>query len=125
MRKQKRIAIIGAGDLAAQDFLKRLLDAGLDANEIITFGSRVGPWEVSLDAESAEIFLPLEKQYLDEATLVFIFSCDQNARRSVSEWSGEIGATLVDASGHPLESETPIDPFGDLAFLSKDRKSVV
>jgi len=125
MKKDMKIAIVGAGSLDAKELYRRLVASGFDRENILTFGSKVGPWEISLEDEEAEVFLPLERQYLAGADFVFVFACDGEARRRVAEWTDAIGATLVDSGGTPAAGDAPSDPFGDLSLLKRGDGSVV
>ncbi len=92
----KSVAIIGAGTLEAKELYKKLLESGVPKNSLMTFGNKVGPWQISLEDETADIFLPLEKAYLDKAEVVFMCALERESREVVMEWVRESGAVLMD-----------------------------
>lgn len=95
--KEPRIALVGAGDLQAKALLDALKAGGYKAGQFRPLGARLGAVELDLsEDETAEVFLPLDREHLAETQVVMLFSSDPEARAAVQGWVQEDGQLLAD-----------------------------
>ncbi len=113
----KSVAVIGAGTLEAKELYKKLVESGVPKSSLLTFGNRVGPWQISLQDETADVFIPLEKNYLDQAGVVFVCDLEIDSRETVMEWVRESGAVLLDLSVDADRDSGWADPLLPVAEL--------
>ncbi len=97
--REPRIAVVGAGDLQSKAMLEALVAGGCKAAQFLPLGARLGAVEVDLsEDESAEVFLPLDREHVAEARIVVLFSSDPEARAAVAGWVQRDRQLLVDLS---------------------------
>jgi hypothetical protein len=108
-------AIVGAGSLDGRDLVGRLKEMGLEGENILSFGPMLGPWELALSEESAEILLPLERELLQRAEILFMITSDEKARESLNVWAREMDTLVVDM--HPPAGTVAhwLDPYDETA----------
>jgi hypothetical protein len=106
-----RIAVAGAGDLQAKAFLEAIKEGGCTAAQVVPMGAQLGAVELDLSEDTtAEVFLPLEQEYLDGCHWALLFSSDGEARRAVRQWVREGGQVLLDMAAETDSAASWIDP---------------
>lgn len=97
--KEPRIAVVGAGNLQSKALLEALVAGGCKAGQFLPLGARLGAVEVDLsEDETAEVFLPLDREHVAEAQVVVLLSGDPEARAAVAGWVRQGRQLLVDLS---------------------------
>ncbi len=104
------IAILGSGTLDAKELHKKLVEMGVAKGRLMLFGNKVGPWQIALEDEAADVFLPLEKNYLDQAKVVFLCDLARESRETVVEWVRDNEALLIDLSANMDRESGWADP---------------
>ncbi len=112
-REVGRVAIIGAGGLDARYLFKRLVGMGVNKTNILSFGVKPGSWELSVEDEKAQIFLPLEERYLNQAETVFVFDVEKDALSLIHDWTKTSGAGVFDFRVQVEDGAPLIDPTVD------------
>lgn len=94
-----RVALVGAEDLQARAMFEALKDGGYASSQILPLAATLGALEISLaEDDTAEVFLPLTRELVDESKVVALFSSDPEARAEVLRWVAEGGQLLMDLS---------------------------
>jgi aspartate-semialdehyde dehydrogenase len=94
-----RVALVGAEDLQARAMFEALKEGGYASSQILPLAGALGALEISLaEDDTAEVFLPLTRDRVDEAKVVALFSSDPAARAEVLAWVAEGGQLLMDLS---------------------------
>lgn len=104
------VALIGADDIQARELAERLAEMGLPASSILAFGTKLGSLEVALEDDSADVLLPLEKDFLKSAGVWAAFTREASTRAKLAEWSSELEATLIDLAPDASDSLKCFDP---------------
>jgi aspartate-semialdehyde dehydrogenase len=109
--RQGTVGIVGAGSLEGRELSERLKGHGLEGEQVLTFGPTLGPWEIQLEESEGEVLLPLERELVERAEVLFLISSDEKARETVAGWARELDILLVDMSP-PAETRADWpDPF--------------
>jgi len=101
---RRPVAIVGAASLEAREILDGLTARGWEKEEIVAFGEKVGGWEIAVEDEGADVFLPLQEEYLAPCGAVFLCTRNPESREFVRLWASSSGAALFDLtrpSGSP------------------------
>jgi aspartate-semialdehyde dehydrogenase len=119
------VAIVGAASLDAREILDGLTLRGWKKEEILTFGERVGGWELDVEDEAAEVYLPLQEEYLTGCDPVFLCAPNREARDFVLEWAKSSGCTLYDLTCPPGSTEAIWSPFEADGGVGPERGNVL
>ncbi len=95
------VAIVGAASLDAKEILEGLAARGWEREEIVALGEKLGGWELDVADEGAEVYLPLQEEYLAPCGAVFLCAHDPAARELVRATAATSGATLYDLTCPP------------------------
>jgi hypothetical protein len=94
-----RVALVGAEDLQARAMFEALKSGGYSSSQVLPLAATLGALEISLaEDDTAEVFLPLTRELVDQAKVVALFSSDPAARAEVLAWVSEGGQLLMDLS---------------------------
>jgi aspartate-semialdehyde dehydrogenase len=83
---------------------------GYEKEQVLVFADHLGPWELSLDGEAAEVFLPIERDLFRNAGVVFLCLEDEEARTLISGWAREEGTLVMDLRCPPSRDSLVVDP---------------
>jgi aspartate-semialdehyde dehydrogenase len=110
------VAIVGAASLDGRELASRLAKMGLKREDILAFGPRLGPWELSLQDEAAEVLLPLEHDLLQRAEVLFMITADEKARETLNVWAREMEILVVDMCPPAGTVAHWPDPYGETSL---------
>lgn len=123
---RRPVAIVGAGSLEGREILEGLAARGWEKEEIVALGEKLGGWELDVEDEGAEVFLPLQEEYLAPCEAVFLCARDPGAGDFVRAWAASNDVALFDLTcppgspgglWNPSRSEEPAQARGGpLAF---------
>ena len=113
--REGAVAIVGAGSLEGRELSGRLKEMGLEKEKVLSFGTHLGPWELTLREESAEVLLPLERELLQRAEVLFMITSDEKAREALNVWAREMDALVVDMCPPAGTVAHWLDPYDETA----------
>jgi aspartate-semialdehyde dehydrogenase len=106
-----RVALVGAEDLQARAMFEALKEGGYASSQILPLAGTLGALEISLaEDDTAEVFLPLTRERVDEVRVVALFSSDAETRAEVLKWVAEGGQLLMDLSSVAGSETALFDP---------------